>query len=161
MSELIEPSVIFPGLSEILALKEIVFESSNPVIDSTSEAVINKNLSDPRSDSLIKKVLPIFSHWLLPTLPIICILPFVIVVSSPAIGTAIFILVFVEFQKPSISFPPIANTVPVLKSAGGVLSNTTQLASVVLATSIPSFPAESEKLMANTTEPSMSVSKKS
>ena len=60
-------------------------------------------------------------------------------------GTSISILVFVEFQTSVISFPPLAITEPVEKSSGGVLSKTTQLPFVVLVTSTPLFPAESEK----------------
>ena len=66
---------------------------------------------------------------------------------------------FVEFQMLLTGFPPIEIVLPVLKSDGGVLSKTTQLELVVLVTSTPSFPAESEKVKLKTTGPSVSVSK--
>ena len=81
------------------------------------------------------------------------------VVSLSTIGTKISAPVFVEFQTLLSWFPPVEIVLPVLKSDGGVLSKTTQLELVVLVTSTPSFPAESEKVKLKTTSPSVSVSK--
>ena len=81
------------------------------------------------------------------------------VVSLSTIGTKISAPVFVEFQILLTGFPPVEIVLPVLKSDGGVLSKTTQLELVVLVTSTPSFPAESEKVKLKTTSPSVSVSK--
>ena len=153
------PSFSFPGRSMITVLNLIVSPSSKLVIDSTCESDSESDLSVPASLLFIAKRSPTCSHALGPIFAKTLISPLIMVVSLSTIGTIMFMPVFVEFQIFSTSLPPVEDTVPVLKSSGGVLSKTTQLAFVVLVTSRPEFPAESEKLILKTTGPSVSVSK--
>ena len=132
--------------------------SANPVIDSTCKSVRETNLLLPRSLFSILNNCPTCSQSFDSIFAHIWTFPSIRVVSSEAMGTSISILVFVEFQTSVISFPPLAITEPVEKSSGGVLSKTTQLPFVVLVTSIPLFPAESEKVRLKETKPSKSES---
>ena len=62
---------------------------------------------------------------LLPILAQSCTVPFLRVVSMADMGTLTLRPVFVEFQAFSTSFPPVAVTIPTVKSEGGVISKIT------------------------------------